>query len=139
MKIEQKLALANVDGKIILVNADSGKAYNPIAELNRCFNVKPGELIPVIIYADDGKTELPFSIETLRPMVANPKRGIVTTADGQKVRVFSSKLDGDYPIVGAVGNLPYLWTVDGLEKEGREELRLVLHAPKEEEPKEEEI
>lgn len=132
MKIEQKLALANVEGKIVFVNPATGKAFNPVTELNRCFNVKPGEFVPVLIFADDGKNELPFSIDTLRTFVFNPKKGIITTAEGIRVKVFSAKLDGDYPIVGTVENRPYLWKADGQEKEGREEFRLVLHGPKEE-------
>lgn len=117
MLIKSRLLYAVVDGKKTLVTQDGTAAS--IDALLRPFTLADGIPVPVLIVADDGRhDQQPFTIEAARLIISSQAKGHFSTADGQKVKIYSVSAAGDYPVVGlGPDGRPCLWDASGIPKE----------------------
>lgn len=131
MIINKFYGLTNHKGKLSFFNKDTGTILNLESEINKIYKLKEDQavIIKVSLEVEDDE-EIEFSLQELRKILSPNKNkfGYVTNALNDRVRIFTTKLDGDYPIMG-VGpdNHGYLWNEKGEEKEGNPDMRLRLY------------
>ena len=137
MKLQKKLIYTVKDGKKGFFNENLEPVR--IDDLMSRFRINNEAQVYVLLRADDGRDEIiPFDIEIAKkiflPNSSERKTCQIITVEGLPVKIYTTKANGDWPVVGLdPDDNPSLWNEKGEHQSGKESLRLAIQKETEKE------
>ena len=140
MIIEKKFWIVQMNGKKTIVDDATAKEADINKFILSMFSPQKGDQIPVMIIAGkDTHDRVDFDLKTAAQIfpILKLKGAYISTFDDGRVKIFTLKANGDYPVSGLdPDGYPRLWDANGNESSGDEKLKLYINIEKKQPGKE---